>query len=138
MHSRSGPLSLFAIRLCPRARSDCQAFTGKTELLQTLSGGYYSNALQAAAANGYASIIAVLLDEGAEINAVGGPYGTCLRAAIEAGNEETVVTLVARGADVNAVQKDFSNALLSAPALGLRKIVTILLENGADVSMKDG
>ncbi|KAJ5087891.1 hypothetical protein N7456_011507 [Penicillium angulare] len=42
---------------------------------------YYGDALQAAACAGHENIVRMLLDKGADINAVGGLYGTALEAA---------------------------------------------------------
>jgi hypothetical protein len=67
-------------------------------------GGYYGNALQAAAQrSGNEATVRLLLDRGADVNAQGGCYGNALQAAAErSGNEATVRLLLDRGADVNA------------------------------------
>ncbi|KAH8880198.1 hypothetical protein GQ53DRAFT_615137, partial [Thozetella sp. PMI_491] len=44
-------------------------------------GGYYGNALQAAAHNGNQAIVHQLLEDGADVNAQGGHYGNALEAA---------------------------------------------------------
>jgi ankyrin repeat protein len=44
-------------------------------------GGFYGNALQAAAQGGYTSVVTLLLEKGADVNAQGGCYGNALQAA---------------------------------------------------------
>jgi ankyrin repeat protein len=44
-------------------------------------GGYYGNALQAAANGGHESVVTLLLENGADVNAQGGYYGNALQAA---------------------------------------------------------
>ncbi|KAF8239490.1 hypothetical protein L208DRAFT_1237287, partial [Tricholoma matsutake] len=44
-------------------------------------GGFFGNALQAAAYNGNQEIVKLLIEEGANVNAQGGEYGNALQAA---------------------------------------------------------
>ncbi|CUS15232.1 unnamed protein product, partial [Tuber aestivum] len=53
-------------------------------------GGFYGNALQAAACRGNESIVQLLLERGADVNAQGGEYGNALQAAARQGNELVV------------------------------------------------
>jgi ankyrin repeat protein len=48
-------------------------------------GGYYGNALQAAAYEGYREIVTLLIDKGADVNAQDRDYGNALQAAAYAG-----------------------------------------------------
>ena len=65
-------------------------------------GGYYGNALQAASFRGNEVIVRLLLENGAEVDAMGGEYGYALQAASLHGNEVIVRLLLKNGADVNA------------------------------------
>jgi uncharacterized protein len=90
-----------------------------------------------AAREGHREIVEMLLNEGADIEAVGkawdGGDGTALWAAAENAHGETVELLVERGADVNAVDVGGVSVLMIAAGNNLAEIVTLLLENGADI-----
>jgi ankyrin repeat protein len=64
--------------------------------------GRFGNALQAAAWSGNESIVRLLLDRGADINAQGGRCGNALQAAAYRGYESIAQLLLDRGADINA------------------------------------
>ncbi|KAK4452512.1 ankyrin repeat-containing domain protein [Podospora aff. communis PSN243] len=110
-------------------------------------GGYYGNALQAAAvAVGTfdfepgpetKTVIQKLLGAGANVNAQGGHYGTALQAVAARahhdnyeGAMEVIQILLCAGADVNA-----QSAATTSPSL---KMVKLLLEAGADARIKGG
>ncbi|KAF8249183.1 hypothetical protein K440DRAFT_660436 [Wilcoxina mikolae CBS 423.85] len=75
-------------------------------------GGYYGNALQAAARGGHEAVVAagrgheavvrLLVDRGAHVNARGGKFGNALQAAAGGGHEAVVRLLVDRGAEMHA------------------------------------
>ncbi|KAL4745563.1 ankyrin repeat-containing domain protein [Aspergillus terricola var. indicus] len=77
-------------------------------------GGEYSNALQAAAYEGYQEIVQLLLYKGADINAQGGFYGNALQAAVSEGLQDIVQLLLGKGADINAQGGRYNNALQAA------------------------
>jgi ankyrin repeat protein len=64
-------------------------------------GGYYSNALQAASAEGHDKVVQMLIDAGADMNAQGGYYGNALQVASARDHEKVVQILMNAGADVN-------------------------------------
>jgi hypothetical protein len=101
-------------------------------------GGHYGNALQAASARGYTTIVQQLLERGADVNAQGGYYGNALQAASAGGYAVVVQQLLERGADVNAQGGFYGNALQAASAGGHATIVQQLLERGADVKVQGG
>ncbi|KAF4954352.1 hypothetical protein FSARC_12149 [Fusarium sarcochroum] len=100
-------------------------------------GGMYGNALQAASALGHEHIVKLLLQKGANINAIAaevGPYRTALQAASAEGHETIVDLLLREGANVNAKAGSPGNALWTASYRGHERIIKLLLENGADVN----
>ncbi|PQE04066.1 hypothetical protein CJF31_00003166 [Rutstroemia sp. NJR-2017a BVV2] len=106
-----------------------------------IQGGYYGNALQAAAADGDQAIAKLLLDRGADINAQGGYCGNALQAAAVYENQGIAKLLLDRGADVNAQGGEYSNALQAAAAAaadGNQAIAKLLLDRGADVNAQGG
>jgi ankyrin repeat protein len=101
-------------------------------------GGYYGNALQAAAFGGHKSIASLLLEYKADVNAQGGSYGNALQAAACGGHESIVRLLLENEADVNAQGGSFSNTLQVAAREGHESIIRLLLENEADVNAQGG
>jgi len=83
-------------------------------------------------------IISLLLDQGADINAVSGQDGTALGCAAWAGNVEIVSLLLERGADINVVGGHYGAALGCAAVHGNVEIVSLLLERGADINVVSG
>ncbi|EPS44127.1 hypothetical protein H072_1870 [Dactylellina haptotyla CBS 200.50] len=124
--------------------------------------GYFSNALQAAAAassflrDKNENTIRILLDAGADINAKGGRSGTALQAAVTsihryAGNFEVRVTsavvemLLKAGAEINTECGYYGNPLQAAAAafgygqnLPSNRIIRMLLDAGADINAFGG
>ncbi len=102
-------------------------------------GGYFGNALQAAAHHGHEAIVQMLLKHGADVNAKGGfHYGNALQAASGNGHEVIVQMFLKKGAEVNAREGYYGHALQAASAHGHEVIVRILLKHGADVNAHGG
>jgi len=80
----------------------------------------------------------LLLDRGADINAVGGDYGTALGAAAFTGEEKIVSLLLDRGADINAVGGKYGTALGVAAFHRKDRVVSLLLGRGADINTLGG
>jgi ankyrin repeat protein len=68
----------------------------------------------------------VLLDLGADVNALGGEYGTCLIAASSNGFQELVKLFLDRGAEVHHRSGTHGTALDAAEAAGHQKIRNLL------------
>ena len=99
-------------------------------------GGWYGNALQAACNLGSTGIVHALVDNGAEIDAMGA-LGTALCAFCYAGNYEIAELLLNKGADVDAYrEREFciGNSLQIASKSGCENIVKLLLDRGAAVN----
>jgi NACHT domain/Ankyrin repeats (3 copies) len=115
-------------------------------------GGYYGNALQAAAAvandpfaTNAIDVVPMLLDAGADVNAQGGHYGNALQAAATENAKDVIQMLMDAGADVNAQGGHYGNALQAAVAVtddvfatNPEGVVQMLLDAGADVNAQGG
>ncbi|RYN79003.1 hypothetical protein AA0117_g3867 [Alternaria alternata] len=95
--------------------------------------GVYKNPLHIAAEEGHLGVIEVLLEAGADIDAVESD-DTALFVATSEGRKEAVALLLDRGADANARGGYNSNAIQEASYQGNREIVDLLIEKGADVN----
>jgi ankyrin repeat protein len=91
-----------------------------------------------ASSNGHTAIVAILLENGADVNAQGGPYGNALQTASSHGHTDIVAILLEKGADVNAQGGLYGNAIHIAIYHNCTDIVAILLEKGADVNAQGG
>ncbi|KAG9692899.1 purine and uridine phosphorylase, partial [Aureobasidium melanogenum] len=89
-------------------------------------------ALRDASRFGHDTIVQLLLDKGADVNA---KDGLALREASRFGQEATVRLLLDRGADVNA---NNGFALREASVCGHDSIVQLLLDRGANVNANNG
>ncbi|VUC37281.1 unnamed protein product, partial [Clonostachys rosea] len=104
------------------------------------AGRYGYAALQAAFFCGGMPTIQVLVDSGAEIDAVGGIYGTALHAALSAGHNDIAVFLLVAGANPNGPNRDIAyhasrmTPLYLASWKGLEQAVECLIKAGAAIS----
>jgi ankyrin repeat protein len=87
---------------------------------------------------GHDKVVEMLLERGADINALGGYYGNALQAASAGGNDKVVQMLLDKGADINAHGGHYGNALQAASAGGHYKVLQALLDRGADVNALGG
>ena len=97
-----------------------------------------SDALVAAATYDRKDIMSLLLDRGANINAVGGDYGTALASAAYRGYQEAVSLLLDRGANINLVDGEYGAALTMAAYYGQGQVVSLLLDRGANINLVGG
>ncbi|RYO78508.1 hypothetical protein DL764_010111 [Monosporascus ibericus] len=92
-------------------------------------GGYYGNALRAAAKR-HQKIVKVLVDKGADLNAQSGYYGNMLEAASYEGHEDIVRILLEKGADINAQGGEYGNILQAASNGGYEKSANVNAQGG--------
>ncbi|KAG6355420.1 hypothetical protein INS49_003382 [Diaporthe citri] len=91
-----------------------------------------------AAYEGHEAVVRLLLDNGANINAVCGEYGHALRVASLEANEQVIRVLLDYGADINVQCGGLGNALQVASCNRSEQVVRLLLECGADVNARCG
>src|SRR5690242_4447683 len=98
--------------------------------------------LTIAAENGQYEMAKMLLDKGADVNALGGYHGNALLVASFKGFTQVVEILLDKGADVNAdvsaISPPYKTALQAASFGGHTQVVKMLLDKGADVNAQDG
>ncbi|RLN52555.1 hypothetical protein BBP00_00009584 [Phytophthora kernoviae] len=96
-----------------------------------------STALNWAASNGKAEVVALLLNQGADITAGDELGRTALHWAASYGNMDVVKLLLDRGGDMTAVSNDGKTVLHDAASSGKLEAVTLLLDHGADITAVD-
>jgi ankyrin repeat protein len=101
--------------------------------VNTMIGGTFNFALTAAAYNGHTVVARLLLDRGADIEAVSKISGSALYAASSQGHKAVVECLLDKGADIEAASSKFGSALFAASSHGHRAVVGFLLDKGADI-----
>lgn len=85
----------------------------------------------------YVKIAKILIDNGANVNAMNVYQDTPLiEACHHSGSTEIVNLLISNGANVNLANKEKETPLMLACRSGYKDIVRILLENGANVNVK--
>jgi hypothetical protein len=92
--------------------------------------------LHVASLAGHETVVRLLLENGAAVNAVNGWHGTALGGASEAGHENIVQLLLENGADVNSTEH--GPALWWASWAGHEGIVRLLLKHGAEINSVNG
>ena len=93
-------------------------------------------ALYRAAQNGYLEIVKLLLDKGADPNAITKDNCTALQTAAERGYREIVELLLDKGANLDDRMGNGKTALHLAAENGRREIVELLLDRGANINNK--
>ena len=80
----------------------------------------------------------LLLELGADINAVGGTFRTALQSAIRFKESNTAKLLIDEGANVNTVGGWFCTAIQAAAVMASIADMDLLLKAGADVDIEGG
>lgn len=94
--------------------------------------------LQAAAYYGHGDIVWALINNGADVNAIGGEYGCALVAAVVRGHDHIAKLLLREGANVHATGGRYVHALYQAVAFDDVRMAHILLEKGAWLTKEYG
>ena len=94
-------------------------------------------ALHEASSNGHIDVAKLLLDKGADVNAVSEEGKTALMFASSNGYNEIIKLLLGMGADVNLKDSSGNTALINAMFLGDSGIIRMLLEHDVDKDSKD-
>jgi hypothetical protein len=79
---------------------------------------------------GHLRIIELLINKGADVNALGGKYVTALQAASVNGHTDIAELLINKGADVNVWGGQYGTALLAASVNGHKGIAELLINKG--------
>lgn len=103
-----------------------------------VQGGYYGQALQAAAIQKNRECFEILLDHGADVHAQGGYFGNALQASAFAGCEHMISALLEKGGSVATEGGAYGNALQAASRNGHLGAISVLLQAGADVNTRGG
>ncbi|KAF3120542.1 hypothetical protein TWF569_003110 [Orbilia oligospora] len=103
----------------PYIRMGVRGRGGDTAFLRAIRGTHQRTAL-------------LLIDKGADVNAVNKKYETALQMAVRNGNPNLVELLLGKGADVNMKADRGWTALKEAKKQGHLEIVQILISSGAD------
>jgi uncharacterized protein len=94
-------------------------------------------AMSQAADFGHTSVVKLLLENGAEVNAKDFSGYTPLARAVGSNKKETVLLLIDKGADMNNRDKFGMTPLMRAVQAGHTDMVKLLIDKGADKDLKD-
>ncbi|KAJ6530029.1 ankyrin repeat-containing domain protein, partial [Mycena vulgaris] len=99
----------------------------------------YDPALHSASSQGHGDIVRLLIEKGADTNALGGEYGTALQGASYYEHRAVVELLINHGAEVNTCSGKYGTALQAASAAGYEGTVRLLIESHhANVNTRGG
>ncbi|KAM6483076.1 ankyrin repeat-containing domain protein [Trichoderma sp. SZMC 28011] len=128
---RGGSTRVAQLLLDKGANADASAIaTTKGESGDNKAG----DMLQLAVFRGNPTMVNLLLDRGAEINAQRGGWGSALQTAASDEHLNMLKLLIKRGADINVPSNEAGCVLLSAS--GNMHCLQLLLDNGADVNKR--
>ncbi|KAJ7076765.1 ankyrin repeat-containing domain protein [Mycena belliarum] len=94
------------------------------------------DAFYCASENGRISVVQLLLDHGADVNAKRGRNETVLHATCCKGHKRVAQLLIDHGADLNCSGGKYGTALQAAISEGYQEIAQLLLDRGADVNAR--
>lgn len=97
------------------------------------TGDTYSE-LQLASARGQTDMVAVMLEDGADVNQINKHGKTPLMLAAGNNHPETTAMLLERDAAIDAQDVDGMTALIMASSSGHVEVIKVLMESGADIN----
>jgi ankyrin repeat protein len=106
-------------------RYPIRRYTPEAKLLYILSEKNLSNLVQA------------LLDNKADVDAIGERYGSAIQAASANGHARIIRLLIDAGANINVVGGEYGNSLTAALTKSHIAVIELLLEEGANQNTKD-
>ena len=142
-------LTCFSVVMAQTTTDDIleAARSGDLELVQTIldsdttaigmSNDRGSTALHFAAENGHIQIVELLLDLGADLEAIDVDGDTPLMCAAIGGHSEVFKMLLSRGADADILNTSKSGVLHYAAISGSVEIVNLLLDRGLDINAQN-
>ncbi len=101
------------------------------------SGGWTITPLMIALRANNIDAMRILLEKGADVDAIDDARWTPLMHAAFFGRVEIAEMLIKKGADVNARDNDWKTPLMKASAMGRVKVAEILIKNGARLDEKN-
>ena len=106
----------------------------KTELRVTAS---LSTAIMEAAEKGHTQMVALLAENGAELNSQNRGGATALILAVGEGYPDVVQCLIAASADIDLADEHGTTPLMEAVTSNQPEILELLLQSGADVHLRE-
>ncbi|EHK99692.1 putative Ankyrin repeat and KH domain-containing protein 1 [Glarea lozoyensis 74030] len=101
-------------------------------------GGFFGDALSAAAAQGHLEVVKLLIKNGADVDSDQGFQRGPLMAAAAAGHKQVVEQLLEAGADYSRGHYRLGSVLVVAIRNGHEDVVQLLIDNGTDPSRRVG
>lgn len=122
-------------------RAACKGFARVTECLLQRGVKNFGDALHLSVQSGHCLVVNILLNYGADVNAIGQKGSTPLQLAVTNRDEKMVRLLLHRGADVKAKSSDTMMPILHYVLFGStydgQSVIKILLDHGADLEASD-
>lgn len=122
-------------------RAACNGFVEVTKCLLQQGVKNFGDALNLSVQSGHCLVVDLLLNYGADVNAIGHKGSTPLQLAVTNRDEKMVRLLLDKGADVKAKSRNDLMPILHYVVFGSidngHKIIKILLDHGADPEASD-
>ncbi|KAJ7706722.1 ankyrin repeat-containing domain protein [Mycena rosella] len=94
--------------------------------------------LQKASLEGFADLVKILVEKGANVDAPEGEYDSPLQAAASRGHDDIIQFLLTHGADVNLRGSQYGTALQIATFFGHKQSARLLINHGTNINAEAG